>query len=361
MDITVLLFTIFFVFYSILEITGAQPQEIRSAGLTLPALFSKYYGHEEVDFVRYHMKRTTASIIIHCAFPLLYTLGLQLVYPQSNVFVPWEAPPTIKRLLVLSLVIMLLGVTVGVVFSRNDWKRHPLAKILTKYGHDWRAMASLINAEFRDIDKFISVTGTKKVVITDTWIIYCGVHTIKIARQSDASLNIDSSDEHRLEAEGTQTQFLTVKISSSGPHITTFKVRLKAHDYSSLREKLTSPIRVARQVVIHQSLSDRFLQAFDEQVTANGLYRLPVGSPPLEPCLGCSQKMPEVKLQKTCGSEQEGECRTCECRPMWCLSCMGKWFASRQDQTRPNTWMASTATCPLCRQRFCMLDILRIE
>ena len=51
---------------------------------------------------------------------------------------------------------MLLGVTVGVVFSRNDWKRHPLAKILTKYGHDWRAMASLINAEFRDIDKFIS-------------------------------------------------------------------------------------------------------------------------------------------------------------------------------------------------------------
>ena len=40
------LYTILFVMYSILEITGALPQEMRSAGITLPALFSGYYGHE---------------------------------------------------------------------------------------------------------------------------------------------------------------------------------------------------------------------------------------------------------------------------------------------------------------------------
>ena len=45
----VALYTVLFTVYSILEVTGALPQEMRSAGLTLPALFSKYYGHE-VDF-----------------------------------------------------------------------------------------------------------------------------------------------------------------------------------------------------------------------------------------------------------------------------------------------------------------------
>lgn len=46
----VTLYTILFVMYSTLEITGALPQEMKGAGITLPALFSGYYGHE-VDFL----------------------------------------------------------------------------------------------------------------------------------------------------------------------------------------------------------------------------------------------------------------------------------------------------------------------
>ena len=53
-------------------------------------------------------------------------------------------------------------------------------------------------------------------------------------------------------------------------------------------------------------------------------------------------------------------CQTCRCRPLWCLHCMGKWFASRQDQNTPHTWMAGTAPCPMCRSVFCMLDILLV-
>ena len=56
-------------------------------------------------------------------------------------------------------------------------------------------------------------------------------------------------------------------------------IRLKSEDYSNLREKLTSPIQVARQVVIRQSLSDQFLAAFSAQVARNGVYHLPPGSP----------------------------------------------------------------------------------
>lgn len=36
-------------------------------------------------------------------------------------------------------------------------------------------------------------------------------------------------------------------------------------------------------------------------------------------------------------------------------------FASRQDQTHPETWLSSKATCPLCRSHFCMLDVCQVQ
>lgn len=89
----------------------------------------------------------------------------------------------------------------------------------------------------------------------------------------------------------------------------------------------------------------------------------------LENCIGCMQKESDVKLQKHCREEnQEGgreppegpPCVQCFCRPMWCLECMGKWFASRQDQQHPETWLSSKAPCPTCRAVFCMLDVVKI-
>lgn len=46
MESSVVLYTIVFIFYSCLEVTGSLPQEIRSAGLTLTSFFSRYYGDE---------------------------------------------------------------------------------------------------------------------------------------------------------------------------------------------------------------------------------------------------------------------------------------------------------------------------
>ena len=51
--------------------------------------------------------------------------------------------------------------------------------------------------------------------------------------------------------------------------------RLNAVEYSDLKDKLQTPIRAARDVVIRQSLSDRFLAAFREQVESNPVYRNP--------------------------------------------------------------------------------------
>lgn len=64
-----------------------------------------------------------------------------------------------------------------------------------------------------------------------------------------------------------------------------------------------------------------------------------------------------TKLLRLCQEEGEGECQQCYCRPMWCLTCMGKWFASRQDQQKPETWLGNRVPCPTCRAKFCILDV----
>ena len=46
METAILLYTVLFVLYSILEVTGTLPQELRSSGLTLGSVFSRYYGDE---------------------------------------------------------------------------------------------------------------------------------------------------------------------------------------------------------------------------------------------------------------------------------------------------------------------------
>ena len=51
--------------------------------------------------------------------------------------------------------------------------------------------------------------------------------------------------------------------------------RLNALEYRELKDKLQAPVRNARDIVIIQSLSEQFLQAFAEQITQNPAFNLP--------------------------------------------------------------------------------------
>lgn len=68
MEEIVILFTIAYVLFSLCFI--APPREFVSAGLTVQNILSSYLGSEDINFVAYHLKRTTVTILLHSFLPL---------------------------------------------------------------------------------------------------------------------------------------------------------------------------------------------------------------------------------------------------------------------------------------------------
>lgn len=75
--------------------------------------------------------------------------------------------------------------------------------------------------------------------------------------------------------------------------------------------------------------------------------------------MACMQSPANIKLQKLCSDVDGSEtnCQNCYCRPMWCVDCMARWFAAKQEEDDKDNWLSSKCTCPMCRARFCMLDV----
>jgi hypothetical protein len=51
-----------------------------------------------------------------------------------------------------------------------------------------------------------------------------------------------------------------------------YLARLNAMDFRDLEDKVSRPITVLQNVTFHRTLLDRFLVAFQEQVTRNAIY-----------------------------------------------------------------------------------------
>lgn len=89
----------------------------------------------------------------------------------------------------------------------------------------------------------------------------------------------------------------------------------------------------------------------------------------LETCFACMNAEPNVKLKRNCSDTDivTGErlpanemCNMCYCRPMWCVDCLAKWFASRQDPDEKGVWLQQKCSCPMCRALFCLSDVCMI-
>ncbi|XP_059919397.1 E3 ubiquitin-protein ligase TM129 [Gadus macrocephalus] len=344
------------------------PNEFRSAGLTVQNLFSSWLGSEDIGFIQYHVKRSSLTLLVHSSIPLGYYAGMCIAAPEKNLPYINQVSAGWQAFLGLSLCLQLLSVGLIFYWSRRRWSNHPISRALQVHTGPqwagWGAVATSINTEFRRIDKFASGAPGARVIVTDTWVMKVTTYYVHVAQQTDTHLTVTESRQHQMSPDsGTPTQTLTLRVASINQAVNPFDIRLMSTEYSELREKLHAPIRSAANVVIHQTISDRFLDTFRAQADLNQPYLLP-SEMEVELCIGCMQVPAGAKLIRLCceeGYDSGSECRQCFCRPMWCLSCLGRWFSSRQDQDRPETWLASSVPCPTCRSKFCILDVCLVR
>ncbi|KAF4533133.1 hypothetical protein B566_EDAN007944 [Ephemera danica] len=357
---TTLIYTIFYILMTICFVF--PPTEFVSSGFTIESIFANWLGSEDLHFVQYHIRRSVATLALHSLIPFGYIFGLSHFSSVNVANMFLKGTYIWKIAIALSIICPLIVFLYIKRWSKHQWREHPIAQTLALYctpQQSWIAVATDINVEFRRIDKIcIQTSSVIKIIATDHWLIKVSPYTMKVAHQSDVALCLLSSDTHTVSPDNPGgAQFLNLEVKSVRRGISPFQLRLNAFHFKDLQDKILQPIANIGNVTFPRTLSDRFLEAFQEQVEKNIVYTT---NEELEPCIGCMQNTSNIKLQKLCGTGADF-CQTCFCRPMWCLYCMGKWFASRQDQAEPETWLGSDCPCPTCRSKFCMLDVCLVQ
>ena len=292
---------------------------------------------------------SSVRLLVHCCILPTYYFSAAVMFEVVEL--------RLSHLLLSSAPLLLASVVSFYWHAGGTWKNHPLAKTLASHASHagtWVSVSDALATEFRRVDKFVHGKTWGKIVVTDNWIVRCGLYVINAAYQPDVHMSIQSTDEHIDPETRLTSQFININVSSINPGSADFRIRLNATDYNDLCNKVSGPILNVRNVVFHQTLTERFEEAFKEEVTQNGLY---VTDREIQECIGCLYAPSDVKISKLCDDLNTGDCKHCLCRPMWCMRCMAKWFANRQDQSTPERWLSGKAPCPTCRSKFCMRDV----
>lgn len=337
------------------------PAEFVSAGFTIPVLFSSYLGVEEDGFINYHIKRSYLTLLVYSLLPFGYVAGLILFNGIGDLLVFAQENFLGRTFLVVSIILPLMALYQIYVWSKNNHEKHPIAVNLSKFCNNnmnWRSVQINIDAEFLNIDKvYFRINPITHMVITENWILKVTPLTIFAAHQSDANLIVKTADTHETPSINIETrQFLNIEVNSSRAGVNPFVIRINAVDFRNLQNRLTRNITILPNVKFHKSNIERFIDVFKQSIKSNPRYQTEQA---FENCIGCLEASPNVKLQKLCNEETPGDnkCTSCYCRPMWCVDCMAKWFVSRQDAGDPSSWLSSKCTCPMCRAKFCLLDV----
>uniref|UniRef100_A0A914DWS6 Uncharacterized protein n=1 Tax=Acrobeloides nanus TaxID=290746 RepID=A0A914DWS6_9BILA len=178
----------------------------------------------------------------------------------------------------------------------------------------------------------IEYIGYSRAIVTDSWILIISNYTVDFAQTSDLIFRVVKVANHPyLSQDDSGFQLVDVEIESISKKMPNFKIR--------------------------------FVTVFLKQIQDNPKFVYP-NKEELDPCLGCSLNLTNVKISRTCdnNTDPDGQnCGVCRCRPMWCGSCMARVFASKQNKDHPEVWMSGKADCPTCRSAFCVLDVCPLE
>ncbi|XP_017789571.1 PREDICTED: E3 ubiquitin-protein ligase TM129 [Habropoda laboriosa] len=349
------------------------PIEFVSAGLTIKDIFSNWLGSENEFFIQYHIRRSALTLFIHSMLPFGYTFGL-ILFGHLDAIEVLLGHANLWIIFITCTVLLPSYTSYKILtWSMNNWNKHPIAQNIAVYCNStnnnsnrisWTTVASDINIEYRRIDKTIITTNSIICIIaTDNWIIKVLPYKIMIAHQNDAILIVNRSDTHEMSPMTRgEVQFINIEVKSTRIGSQPFDIRLNALDFKNLQDKISRPITILQNITFHKTLLEKFIDSFKEQVQENPYYEY---TEEVSQCIGCMQALSNVKLYKLCsndiGNGNPADCMVCSCRPMWCIDCMAKWFASRQDEAAPETWLSSKCTCPGCRAQFCILDVCLIQ
>lgn len=133
------------------------PAEFVSIGLTINNIFGSYFGIEDVEFVQYHLRRTSFTLLAHTFMPFAYVIFYFIKFETLFItevssiwgiviFVVWNTFVT------FALTIPFISGAAVYYSKLNNWRRHPIAENLRKYCNtdvNWERVAADINAEFR--------------------------------------------------------------------------------------------------------------------------------------------------------------------------------------------------------------------
>eukprot|EP00042_Codosiga_hollandica_P027225 m.133667 g.133667 ORF g.133667 m.133667 type:complete len:317 (-) comp52423_c0_seq6:146-1096(-) len=218
-------------------------------------------------------------------------------------------------------------------------------------------VAAGIELEFRRVDKTICAVGNRTVIVTDSWLLQTSTYTLDVAHKHDVDLSLETVH-HAAQIEAADPlQILRIRVTSAHRHSKPFVIRLKASDFTELQDQLTQAIRNTRDLTILLSPSDRFVTELCNLVGQNPPHLCSPDEAD-DTCIGCMLAPVAVKIRQHCERvEGRQPCTTCNCRPMWCLKCLAKWFVNRQDQSQPESWLAGVANCPTCHATFCARDV----
>ncbi|XP_026745061.1 E3 ubiquitin-protein ligase TM129-like [Trichoplusia ni] len=331
------------------------PNEFISAGFTIAQLFESFLGSENMNFIGYHMKRTTITALIHSALPLGYIVFM-LCAGERNAWLPAAAAAT--------AIIPLLMCYRLLCWWENDQAKHPVVKCLLPYvtpGIDWRVVAANLNVEFRNVDKVtIQLNSNSMFIATETWLIKVSQYSLNVLKQADCTLVATATDRPNLTPSGEEEiQYVNIEAIPTRDDIERFTFRVTTASLRELQPRLSQPVRVPDHISLLPTLIERFVGVFKHYVDQNPVYYV---DQELELCIGCMHYTADVKLNRRCHPPPaylEGgppPCQQCNCRVLWCCACMGRWWASRAAGPAAG-WLAGRATCPVCRASFCLLDV----
>ncbi|VDL97568.1 unnamed protein product [Schistocephalus solidus] len=282
------------------------------------------------------------------------------------------------------------------VSSGSAYKLLITAFCITTTDNSWQSVASHIDAECRRLEKFTAYSGRglisswpgRRFLVTNSWILFSHASTFKpifqfmgrlCAMVVDSQTLLDTqtttmSGHPAGENLGTQTM-ATVRIVDSENGLCQLSVVIPVGDLEELRTYLQFPLIVAQGVVLEPTIVQQFLTAFLRLVAENPTVRPPAdmvrilcrnvlcAHHELESCIGCMSQTVNACLRRNCVSAPEAHCGVCHCRPMWCASCLGRWFASRVTEAHKPTseWLSCRVPCPTCRAAFCIRDVALLE